>query len=357
MKQALIIFGEDWGRHPSSTQHLALRLSDSFDITYVNSVGLRRPRFGLKDLARLFSKAKSMTVKAQIDAPFPVLTLPAIPFPASRIAFYVNRFLWRKKLAHIKTPLLWASLPTALSAVGTLNEKGVIYYCGDDFGWLAGVDHAPVLKLEAQLASKADVILTASETLTAKFSKAVHLPHGVDYALFATPAVRASDLPAGKPIAGFYGSFSEWIDVDLLVKAAKTLSHWNFVIIGKVEIDVKELFGLSNVFFLGVRDHHVLPSYVQYFDAALLPFKDNEQIRSCNPLKLREYLASGTPVISTPFPALLPYEAHVAIATDDAFIEAIALEKSTKALRQATVRNESWDNRAQTVKHLLESIT
>ena len=38
----MIVFGEDWGAHPSSTQHLMTRLAGDRDILWVNSIGLRR---------------------------------------------------------------------------------------------------------------------------------------------------------------------------------------------------------------------------------------------------------------------------------------------------------------------------
>ena len=31
------------------------------------------------------------------------------------------------------------SLPSAVDAIGSLEESAVVYYCGDDFGALAGV--------------------------------------------------------------------------------------------------------------------------------------------------------------------------------------------------------------------------
>lgn len=357
MKQALIIFGEDWGRHPSSTQHIAKRLASYYDIIWVNSVGLRKPKVSFSDLKRLFIKAKSMAVKEVVVAPFKVMSLPALPFPNSRIAFYINRFLWKRQLSLIKTPVLWASLPSALPIVGELDERAVIYYCGDDFGGLAGVDHAPVLKLEAALALRADFIFAASEKLAAKFNGAYHLPHGVDYELFATPVRRAEDLPQGRPIAGFYGSISDWIDLELCVKAALALPHWNFVFIGDIRTNVSTLQVLPNVYFLGARDHSVLPSYVQHFDVAMLPFLDNEQIRACNPLKLREYLASGTAIVSTNFPALLPYQEYIHVAEGDAFIEAITNPKGDKISRQTSVVGESWEARANYIHSLLEGVS
>ncbi|MCV6005488.1 hypothetical protein OFO99_39220, partial [Escherichia coli] len=78
--------------------------------------------------------------------------------------------------------ILWLSLPTAVDAIGTVGERAVVYYCGDDFASLVGVDHGPVSRLEAELAARADLILAASPALRAKFppGKTALVPHGVD---------------------------------------------------------------------------------------------------------------------------------------------------------------------------------
>jgi glycosyltransferase involved in cell wall biosynthesis len=56
---------------------------------------------------------------------------------------------------------------------------------------------------------------------------------------------------------------------------------------------------------LGRRDYRDLPAYCARFDAALLPFRINPMTRSINPIKLREYLAAGLPVVSTPLPEVI----------------------------------------------------
>ena len=146
------------------------------------------------------------------------------------------------------------------------------------------------------------------ETLYKKFprEKTELLLHGVDLKKFQTPSPRAPDLPDVSKIAGFYGSLKDWIDIELLWKAAQDLPQWTFVLIGEVHTDISRLESLPNVRFLGPRKHHELPNYVQHWNVSMIPFKDTPQIRACNPLKLREYLAAGTPIASIDFPALEP---------------------------------------------------
>ncbi len=292
----------------------------------------------------------------------------AVSWPGSRVARAINRVTLgnqvRGKMAErgMTRPILWTSLPTAVPVVGALGEGPVVYYCGDDFAALAGVDHAPVAAMERELVGRADLILAASEALAAKFpaSRTRLAPHGVDFERFSAPAPRAADLPASGPVAGFYGSIAEWIDVDLLARSAASMPDWTFVLIGDVKVDVSALETLPNVRFLGPRPHEALPSYAQHWDVSVFPFRDTPQIRACNPLKLREYLAAGAPIAAIDFPALRPYADLVRATPDPArFAEAIRLAASDKAdveKRRARVADESWDARARAIDALLEAL-
>lgn len=361
MLPPLIVFGEDWGAHPSSTQHLIKRLTAERPVIWVNSIGLRRPGFNRRDLRRVWQKLRALlqhqfatkpatnqaesapatsTTTAPNSPPQPTVIAPlAIPLPGVGWARAINRRLLRRQIQRTLQqlqltdcqPVLWLSLPTGVDLIGQLNERAVIYYCGDDFSALSGVDHTAVSLLERELAEKADLILAASPALVQRFpaDKTQLLPHGVDIRLFSTPQPRAADLPSGKPIAGFYGSISEWIDTELLAQTAERLPHWNFVLIGPIQTDIAPLHGKPNIFLLGPRPHHALPSYVQHWQVSMLPFRDNAQIRACNPLKLREYLAAQKPVASTDFPALDGYRELVHVGTD--------ADRFTLAIQQAAL--------------------
>lgn len=376
MSSSLVVFGEDWGRHPSSTQHLVRRLAADAPVLWVNSIGMRRPRMTVRDVKRaankVFAPRRPVAANGDEAAARPsnltVVSPLVVPWPGSRLAFAANRMLLACQLAPrlaergMTRPILWTSLPTALPALGQLGEKAVVYYCGDDFGALAGVDHEPVLAMEAALVAKADLILAASETLAARFPRAKTrlVPHGADIALFSTPVAPAHDLPRDGPVAGFYGSLADWVDVELLAHAAKTLPNWQFVFIGAIETDVQPLRGLPNVTFLGPRAHNDLPGYAQHWQASLLPFRDCPQIRACNPLKLREYLAAGREIVTTDFPALGPYRDLVTVANGrDAFADAIRASATAPGRaneRRARVSLETWEARAAEVAGALAAL-
>lgn len=394
--QQLIVFGEDWGAHPSSTQHLMKHLQQQYELVWVNSIGLRRPTFTVRDGKRLLAKAKSMLKKRPSAPPsvsrseFPVVEPKVIPWPSSSVARKLNGALLKNLLSSFtsedKRPILWTSLPSAVDVVGKLNEKAVIYYCGDDFTSLAGVDHAPVAVMEQELVEKADLVIVASQELAKKFpaDKTVVLEHGVDYEEFSSAskysAPRPEDLKMGRPIVGFYGSIADWIDVELIKSVAHKLPDWEFVFIGSVQTDISAIKELPNISLLGPKPHNELPNYVAHWQVSWLPFRQCGQIDACNPLKLREYLALGKPIVSSEFPALEPYKQLVNTATTaEEFVNAIEVaacdspklisEKamvsevqswldveflsSNTQLRRHSVSKESWRTKSEQVHQLI----
>ena len=367
----LVVFGEDWGGLPSSTQHLMTHLMKNHRVIWVNSIGMRNPRLNPRDLSRIFKKLGAMlsnsknTPATDSEIKPHVINPKVIPFHGFNLVRKINQHLLKKSISKtieklgFEDIILWTSLPTAVDMIGNLGEKVSIYYCGDDFNALDGVDHHIVQPMERELVTKVDLILVVSRELADKFPgpNTVMLPHGVDYPLFSTEKNKPLDLPSEGAIAGFYGSLSAWLDVEMLAQSAIALPRWQFVFIGDIKTDVTSLRELPNVHFLGPKSHKELPAYVQNWDVAMLPFRHNRQIEACNPLKLREYLASGTPIASTSFPAVQVYAGHVAIQqAREPFSRVIqrAVEQAPmKEGRQQLIAPESWQNRAAQLEELI----
>lgn len=377
MSADLIVFGEDWASHPSSTQHLIRHMPGTRKVVWVNSIGLRRPRLTLSDFQRALRKiCRAMSQSRPEPGPAvdtaglaKVVQPLVLPMARSRVGRAINRALLARgvggaaKQAGLRRPVLWTSLPSAVDAIGVLGESAVVYYCGDDFGALAGVDHTRALAMEAELAARADLIFAASPEMAARFpaAKTHLLPHGVDHALFSTPQPTAAELSGDSPVAGFYGALAPWIDLDLIAAVADRLPDWRFVLVGPEQTDISILRARKNIILTGPRPHHELPGYSQHWTAGIIPFRDNAQIRAANPLKLREYLAAGQPIVTTPFPALEPYRPLVSVATTpDDFAAALKAaqtpDPSAAARRRASVAGESWTARAAQAAALIDGL-
>ncbi|WP_191600474.1 glycosyltransferase family 1 protein [Marinomonas algicola] len=408
-----IVFAEDWNSHPSSTQHFFKRIVQNEPVIWMNSIGLRSPTWNHRDLSRLVQKAKSVVFKPQQfikeshtaqscysinskQIPWqeiqwrktqdPIVIAPkALPFHQSALARRVNAYSLSKQINHQvstqwakslpcgegekeeDTTILWLSLPSAVDMIGRCNEDLSIYYCGDDFSSLAGVDHSVIGKMEIELAEKCDLIFTASETLRHKFPahKTHLLEHGVDYRLFQTPKPKPDNFPTGK-VMGFYGQLADWVDIDLLIKLSETYPDWTIMLIGQIDTDTKSLLSRHNVKQLPPMSHPQLAAFAQHWDIALLPFKHCQQIHHCNPLKLREYLATGTPIVCTDFPAARPYQPHLTLVKqEDCFINKVnqtilsillldeAQQVKRKTAQQLSVYKSSWEQKVRTICHTI----
>ncbi|WP_231854971.1 glycosyltransferase family protein [Photobacterium profundum] len=325
----------------------------------------------MRDLKRINEKITTALTNYEPPAisikPRKIIKPLVWPLAKSSNMLKINQFLLRRQIPLKKYHrIIWAALPTAVDYLEISESDLVIYYCGDDFSALAGVDHQYVAEAEQRLIQVSDIILTASPTLQQKFpqDKTRLLPHGVAINNFKQPTSKPTEICADQPSIGFYGSINNWLDMELLKSLATSRPHINFYLVGREDIDTFKLKQLSNIHLLPACPHNQLAGYLQHWSIAILPFVDNPQIQACNPLKLREYLASGCPVISSNFPAATEYQPLVTIATTvNQWLEAIdklsqlsELERQHYANRaQDKVKDESWENRAQEVLQLISS--
>ncbi len=86
-----------------------------------------------------------------------------------------------------------------------------------------------------------------------------------------------------------------------------------------------------------------------------MPWQDNDWIKRSNPIKLKEYLALGLPVVSTEFAELAGYTDRVRAARSHAeFVEAIRTTLATGPLLpphilRTSVQSHSWAARTHTL--------
>ena len=189
------------------------------------------------------------------------------------------------------------------------------------------------------------------------------LDHGVDVEHFRSRAERAepADLsPIPHPRVGFFGALEDrpGYDFTILEEVAGRMPDVQLVLIGKVEMDLGPLAALPNVHVLGWRPYLDIPAYAQFLDVGLLPISDNRWGQAANPIKLKEYLALGLPVVSTRFPAAEPYEAVLRLAdTRDQLIDHLAATlgdggPATPHERRAAVEADTWEQRGRDVMAL-----
>ena len=205
-------------------------------------------------------------------------------------------------------PILVVAAPNAADYLGALGERLSVYYCIDDFTQWPGALTRQIAAWEETLLRRCDVVMATAQNLREKKTRGgrvpLYLSHGVDVEHFAecegpVPGAIAA-LP--KPVIGFFGAISPWVDLDLIAGIAQSRPSWSIVLIGPADVDVERLRALPNVHLLGKVPYSDLPRFAGGFDVGLIPFVINELTVSVNPLKLLEYFACGLPVVSADMP-------------------------------------------------------
>lgn len=365
----MLCFGHDWSGDPLSKTHLMRVLSRDNRILWINSIGYRAPVASKRDFSRAINKLKAATEPVK-EVERNIFVLNPLVVPVYNIPWMrdVNRQLLRlqvyramRKLGFSR-PINWVFTPTAGIVAGSLGEELVAYYCVDEFTAFSGIP-PELVKMEEDLCRRADlVIVSADRLLKSKSDKNPHtvlIRHGVDFQTFRKaldPETKIPDEIANlpKPVIGYFGLMAaDWIDIDLMVKVAQHFSGGSMVLLGKVTTDMSRLTALPNVHLLGRKPFDALPAYSKGFDVAINPFPISEVTLNANPLKVREYLAAGLPVVSTKIPEVEVLGLCRIGATPEQFIHEI--EEALKdpgptAARSETMRNESWEGRVEELR-------
>ncbi len=365
---SVVYFGNDWfAENRTSSHHIARRLGKLVPVLYIETPGSRSPQTSARDLRKLWRKlARAMAPPQKVGEQFYVATIPQIPFRKLPMIDALNRrlgaYLARRAMRKIGfgRRISWFVVPHPGPLAKMLGESLTVYYCIDDYASYPGMDQVAIQKLDDDLTRKSDVVFVAPRALVEpkrKLNSNVHFsPHGVDFELFSqasdpttTPAEETRGL-AG-PVIGYFGTVGEFVDFDLLAYLIESRPAWTFLFVGLIHADVSRLRAYPNVIFAGPKPYETLPQWAAAFDVAIYAHQVNRQTKHSNPLKLREYLATGKPVVSVVTPETATFADFVYLADDrEAYLAAIerALREDSSELRQkrmASVSGVSWDAR------------
>jgi len=326
--------------------------------------------------------------------------------------------LWSKFILrryHIEEPIILFYEPRFSPVIGKLGESLVWYELIDDRLAFSDVPSWMKDNIEAIMA-KADFITTSSEKLyqiaksgrstTKKIKKQeivrVHSPeldndnneiflvgNGVDFDHFANTQSKHVNsnikdianctnvydennnqltegaMNSNRPIVGYFGSVGEWFDFELVEKILKAFPTLFILIIGFVfpkqsgRVQALER-DYQNIRFLGRRDYCTLPSYLQTFSVAIIPFKIYSLTESVNPTKFYEYCAGGKPIVTTAIRDLERYQDLICYAHNhEEFLDSLSdiVISKTKKQNVDQLRNiakeNSWDKKAEIIMEII----
>ena len=386
----IVVFGDDWGRHPSSIQHLTKELLSTHRIDWVNTIGTRCPRLSRTDLRRGFSKLGRWTLERESrDVPANLRVHDPWMWPGfrTRIARLVNaRLLLRQlrpilfgtdgfgrygELARPKTPMaIVTTHPLVADLVHLTPQLNWIYYCVDAFHLWPGLDQQALLRMEASLVASGCPVIASSHELAERLNAAARdvteLTHGVDLEHWrsCSPASSACKTPAESPAACgrsraralYFGHADQRLDRDICLALAE-----------RMELD---LLGPSHGLDPALARHpHIhcrkpvrfedLPRQVSRADVLVMPYAELPVTRAMQPLKLKEYLASGKPVVATPLPANLAWSDALDLAAEPEAFADLAVRRAGRPLAEGQTRarrrldRESWGAKARRFELLI----
>ncbi|WP_119069582.1 glycosyltransferase family 4 protein [Aggregatilinea lenta] len=193
---------------------------------------------------------------------------------------------------------------------------------------------------ERRAATQADGVISVSTPLAALrreqgVKKVIVVPNGV----VLDNLTGAREKEPHPPTLLYVGMLSEAWGVDLMLEALplvrEAIPDVRFVVVGDgdfreaLEAQTRAL-GLDNaVSFCGRQPHDQLVTYIRQADVGVALYKQREFIHYASPMKIREYMAAGLPVITTRIG-----QAEEVIEESDA---GILVERTPDSIAQAAI--------------------
>ncbi|QEC74511.1 glycosyltransferase [Mucilaginibacter ginsenosidivorax] len=244
-----------------------------------------------------------------------------------------------------------------------------VYHCVDPLVEAYQTRHG--LISEDIVVKSVDLVICTSKELRNKKLKLNGNSHFIPNAANINHSQKALDakLPVAsvlsginKPIIGYFGNIERRIDYALIKELFEQNPDKNFVFVGPVDEDYKDMpaLYLPNVFLTGAVPYEQLPAVLKGFDVAIIPFKKDDVSSSIFPLKLFEYLGSGKPTISSNFNsdleeftkgtvAFCKTAREFTIAIDEALNDTPELQQK----RLAVAAENTWEHRVIEIENLL----
>ncbi|GAB4136999.1 glycosyltransferase family 1 protein [Thermopirellula anaerolimosa] len=378
----MIVFADDWGRHPSSCQHLVRFLMARRNVLWVNTIGMRRPRLDRTTMRRGWEKLRQWLGRDRTSANNPDVSQPTVARPLMWPSFSRRwERAWNRRLLTRQLEPLIAALPRPRTAVttipivadlmGLLPVDRWVYYRVDDFRHWPEMDGRVMAEMESRLISAADRIVAASERLREGAAScgrdAVLLTHGVDWRAWQNAAKAPRELweraqslfaPLAPPRFVFWGSINWQMDTGILSALSQDTEAVT-ILVGPVTDCPARILRLPRVKTVGPVSPELLPLLAELSTVLIMPYKNGPGLEESQPLKLKEYLATRRPVVVRDLPANRAWSDALDLAdSPDEFVKAVRLRIETglptaQETARRRIREEGWEQKAAVFDRIL----
>ncbi|WP_144058898.1 glycosyltransferase [Rhodopirellula sp. SWK7] len=368
----MLVFSDDWGRHPSSCQHLVRRLLPEVPTTWVNTIGMRPPRLDWLTLQRGAGKIAGWlkrpptdeSAQGATDLPAGLSVIDAKMWPwmtRGHDRWLNQQLLTRQLFAAAQDAVVITTIPIVADLVGHLPAKRWVYYCVDDFSVWPGLDSQMLGQMENALLPKMDVIVAASDTLAAGIASRGHhaevLTHGVDLDFWNQPLQNSENDPLvdhpqiaadAAPFVLFWGVVDRRLNADWVLALADAMSAGTIVLAGPQQDPDPRLHHHQRISLTGAVPFESLPALAKRASILIMPYADLPVTRAMQPLKLKEYLATGLPVVASSLPSTSVWQDGCDVVTTSEDFVAATLERigsgvtTEQTAAREKLHQESW---------------
>lgn len=282
-----------------------------------------------------------------------------------RKLFFCRQALAVIKKTNFQNAVLWIQDIYAIDILKYLPENKMIYDCCDEVAEFSSAYVDLARGNEEKLIKKASIVFTSAQNLYDRIVKqnanTFLVRNGAEFEHFYRDKEYQKDTPK-KKIAGFVGAISDWVNIEMIISAAKALPDVDFHMVGPINTDVSSLKKMENVKFFGKQDYEKLPEFYHSFTVGIIPFRINKLTLGVNPIKFYEYCAAGKPVVATSLPELKQYEPNIyCIDTVEEFVKAIekAIKEEDQSRYNARIeiaKENSWTARAKAIDKCMKNV-
>jgi glycosyltransferase involved in cell wall biosynthesis len=345
-------------------------------VAWVNTIGTRPPKFNWATVKRGAGKiAQWLRPRTQEAEALPTNLQVVNPrmWPGFRTGWQrrLNAGLLTKSLlpviAQMSQPVhAITTIPIVADLVQKLPLASWTYYCVDDFSVWPGLDGETLGAMEKALLPGMNCIIAASEHLQQRLLglgyPSTLLTHGVDLAFWQTPQDTSEvKLLEGieRPIVIFWGVVDQRMDLAFIQQLAKEMTAGTIVLAGPHDLPHPELSSMSRVRLLGPLPLAQLPALAQQASVLIMPYADLPVTQAMQPLKLKEYLATGKPVVVRDLPANRAWRDCLDIVSDAATFSKLVLERIQTGIPPSQLQSreklssESWSSKANTFREII----